>query len=167
MRRSFALLLLCPLFACASTSDVVSAPDPESFELFTYHLEVPAVPTESSEVVLKVATRESFPVALSIHGLVGNAPFDVPALHEQSTASLANEQVELSFSSVCHVVYNTNTWELQATTRGKPLELEIRLGFPKGSTDVAALERALVECTAATCDGRPIDAVTTRLVRVR
>jgi len=165
LRRFLGLLLLCPLFACASTSEVVSAPNPADFDLFTYHVAVPTVPAGTSEVVLRVATTESSPVPLSIHGLVGNAPFEFPPLHEKSSSSFACEQVALSFSSVCHLVYTT--WELQATTNGKPIELDIRLGFPKGSTDVAALESALVGCTAATSDGRPIEAVTTRLARVR
>jgi hypothetical protein len=164
-RRAFELLLLSPLFACASTSDVVRAPDPASLDLFTYHVVVPAVPAEASEVVLMVATAEAYPLALSLQGLVGNAPFEVPELANHTATALANEQVELSYSSVPHLVHTT--WQLQATTHGKPLELDIRVAFPKGTTDVAALERALVECTAATCDGKPVDAVTTRLVRVR
>jgi hypothetical protein len=162
IRRSLELLLACPLFACASTPDVASAPKPEDFDVFSYRVEVPSDPAGTAEVALRVATTEAVPTALSIRGLVGNAPFEVPPLDGET--SFANEQVELAFVSVGRSA--RTTWELQAATRGKPLELDIRVGFPKGSTDVAALERALDACTTATRDGKPIEAAT-RLVRVR
>jgi hypothetical protein len=163
LRHSFELLLLCPLTACASTSDMVSRPVAEDLDLFTYHVEVPA---GASETVLQVATSEPFPSVLSIHGLVGNAPFDLPLRAGEASYEVPfdNGQVALVFRSISRVAFET--WEVRASTR-KPLELDLRLGFPKGSTDVAALERALAECTSATRDGRPVEAVTTRLVRVR
>jgi len=159
MNRSLVLLVVCPLFACASTPEAVSAPKPEDFDLFTYHVAVPSVEPEASQLVLRVATTEPFPTALAVHGLVGNAPFEVPPLREKDATRFSSEQVELEFRGV------SGTWELQATTQGKPLELDIRVGYPKGSTDVAALERALVECTSGTCDGKPIEGLVTRLAR--
>ena len=164
MRRLPELLLLCPLTACASTADVVSPPGPEDYDVYTYHVEVPAIPAEASRTVLSVETNGPHPMVLSIRGLVGNAPFEVP-LGVNDPDTFTSENLSVVYSTICHYVYGT--WSLHATTPGKPLELDIRVGYPKGSADVRALETALVGCTSAKADGRPIEGVTTRLARAR
>ena len=164
IRRSLVMLLVCPLFACASTSTAKSAPKPENYDLYTYHVAVPSVPANESQVVVAVETTDSVPGAVSIHGLVGNAPFELP-LGAKDPATFSNEQLSVSFTGARDSAHGA--WSLRATTQGKPLELDIHVRYPKGSGDVRALESALKRCTTATANGRPIEAVTTRLAQVK
>jgi hypothetical protein len=164
-RHSLALLALFPLFACAS-SRAKDAPVPElAPDTYAYRVAVPAVPADARQVVVTVELPGPVPPrVLSLHGLVGNAPFDMP-IQEGDNLSFSNEQVSVSLAWVGHSTHTTGT--LLCTTHGKPLELGLRLGVPSGTDGAGELGRALVEHTSASADGRPIEAVATRFERVK
>lgn len=162
LRRPFELLLVCPLLACASTPKT-PAPSPlENRDPYTYHVTVPSVPADASQLVLTVESKESKVWPVSVRGLVGNAPFEVPL--SAGGGSFSNEQVSLSLEKIGDPV--AMGWKLQVTTHGKPVELGLRLSLPKESAEIEALEGALVKDTRVSGGGHPIEAVM-RLERAR
>ncbi len=160
------LLALCAplLFACAS-APATSAPLAVELETFTYDVVVPTVPEGVSQMVLTVPLPAPTPLrVLSIHGLVGNAPFDVP-VKDGDDVSFSNEHVSLSLTWTSHSVHTSAC--LQLTTPGKPVELGLRLGLPVGFTGAAELEQSLLEHTTIAGDGRSVEAAHKRFARVR
>lgn len=163
IRRPFALLALCPLFACASAP--ASTTPAVELDRYRYDVVVPEVPEGVQKMVVTVPLPAPAPLrVLSIHGLVGNAPFDVP-VRDGGDVSRSNDKVSLSLTSTCHYVYTSTC--LQVTTEGKPVELGLRLGLPAGMTGTEEIERALLANTTVVGDGRPIEAALKRFERVR
>ena len=76
--RTLWLALLFPLAACSSSRTKAEVP-PESALRFTYHAALAHVPEGASEVRLGVVVPEQQGRlrALSLYGLVGNAPFEL------------------------------------------------------------------------------------------
>jgi len=165
MPRTPALLVLFPLFACASAR-AKDAPVAElAHDTYAYRVAVPAVPAHATQLVVTVEIPGPVPPhVLSLHGLVGNAPFDVP-IEAGDKLSFSNEQVSVSLDWVGHSTHTTGT--LRCTTHGKPLEMGVRLGVPSGTDGAEELGRALVAHTTASADGRPLEAVATRFERVK
>lgn len=164
IRRSLALLALCPLFACASAPETSELPTVE-LDRFDYEVVVPTV-SGVSEIVLTVPLPAPTSLrVLSIHGLVGNAPFHVPVT-DGSDVSFANEHVSLSMAWTSHHAYTSAC--LQLTAPGKPVELFLRLGLPAGSAGAEEIEQSLLENTTVTAgDGQTIEAALKRFERVR
>ena len=159
-RRPAALFALFPLFSCAGAPEKPAPVEEKRLEQFTYRAAVAAVPAGASELILSVELPEDRPAgalhALSAHGLVGNAPFDLRL--SEGDASLTNELLSLSW---------VRPHSLRLTTRGKPAELSLRFGVSGVAGDTSELERELVRGTRASADDRPLETLATRLERLR
>lgn len=156
LRRSLVLLVSFPLFACAS-SPARTAPGPEvALDTYTYEIRVPAAPEGAAETRLTLHLPDTLRV-LSIHGLVGNAAFELP-VKDREKSSFTSEHVFVSLDS---------TRELQLTTPGRPVELALRMSLPSGSPEAGEIEKALVASTSASADGRPLEALATRFGPVK
>jgi len=159
IRRLLACLALVPLAACASAPKKPAPSTLESRDPYTYHVAVQSVPEDVSQLVVTVEIADPTLRPVSVHGLVGNAPFDVPL--SSARCSFTNEQVSLSLEPI-----GESASRLQVSTHGKPVELGLCLTLPKESKEVGTLEGALARGTKASGGNPPIEAVT-RLERSR
>lgn len=165
IRPLLALPLALALFACAGTPAKEAPPPAQELETFAYEVAVPALPDGASELVLTIDLPAADPLRVqSLHGLVGNAPFEVPLTHEKDV-SFSNEHVSLSLAWIPGTHEQSGT--LRLTTHGKPLELALRFALPAAPAGAGEVEKALLASTKAASDGRAIEGLVTRFERVR
>lgn len=181
--RSLLLLAGVALTACvapqekpapADSQPVDARPaDPKPLALFTFRATVASVPP-GTILHLGVRLPEEWPTGVlrlqQAYGLVGNAAFEFP-----SDLVLGNGPLEsilcggpatLHWKSVDEGGLRYR--EVMAETDGKPLELALRLAqMPGAPVEASALEQELARGTTATADGQPVQALATRLERVR
>ena len=161
MRRSLAVFALLPLFACASApSEPAPVPD-TGLDTFLYEVSLPSIPEGVSRTKVTVQLPGPSPLrVLAIHGLVGNARFEVP-VESSGKASYSSDHVSLSLDWPREAAAGA----LELTTSGRSVELALRLGLPAGSPAAGELEKTLLASTAASGDGQPIAAVSKRFAR--
>jgi hypothetical protein len=172
------VVVLFALFSasCASAPAAPPAPEPVPLEYFTYRTTIASVPEGASRVLVSVRVPESAGGLRPLHayGLVGNAPFDF-SLTESSMASGADGQQSSSVTEgPASLSWNAGQEsgaryrEFIVETHGKPLELSLRLAQMTGTPiEAGALEQELARGTTATVDGKPVEALATRLERVK
>lgn len=156
--RTLWLALLFPLAACSSSRTKAEVP-PESALRFTYHAALAHVPEGASEVRLGVVVPEQQGRlrALSLYGLVGNAPFEL-ALPDTKKGELTREHVRVSWER--QAGERDGAREIVLATRGKPLEVGVRLAAANRETDAKALAAELAGRTWAEIDRSPAPPVT-------
>ncbi len=175
--RSLPLLSWVALTACASPQEKPVPVDPQPTEVFTFHATVASVPTGTSNLLVSVRWPESWPTGvlrpLQAYGLVGNSPFEWP-FREWAPGNQAIEYFSTSLKGPAKLSWNSveeggmRHREFVVETRGKPLEVALRFAqMPGAPVEASALEQELARGTTATADGQPVQALATRLERVR
>jgi hypothetical protein len=165
--------------SCASAPAAAPAPEPAALEFFTYRTTVASVSAGASNLTVSVRLPEEWPAGvmrpLQAYGLVGNAPFEFPFVEGptlpgtsagSSSRTLTDGTTKLSVHTAEEggIRYR----EFVVETNGKPLELSLRLAQMAGAPiEASALEQELVRGTTATADGKPVEALATRLERVK
>jgi hypothetical protein len=167
IRRLLALLALLLPAACAGTRER-ETPEAGPSEVFLYRASVASVPAGASSVVLRVRIPVQGLRALQAYGLVGNAPFECSLAGDPGPLSPAGAREHAELTCRDCEEGGVRFRELLIETRGKPLELTLRLARPRAAaSEASALEQELASATSATADGRPIAALATRLERGR
>ena len=163
LSRFVSLALSLSIAACSSTQ----RPDEpiEPLARYTYHADLTQVPAGAAEVRVGVVVPDQGGALrpLSVFGLVGNAPFELVLSDDSGAVEQAHVRVSWERRAGPD---RSGAREIVVATRGKPLELGVRLAARAGAElDARALTAELSEKTWAEIDGQPAPPPVTRCER--